>query len=237
MLNRPNASPLPVTLIRACFNDTVYVKESIHVWLYHQHCQIALTIQRLSESLAIDLLEASQASLDEEVPHYQEVLQAFREMVPEAFQEMDPDYRLRRRLNWQQRNVRYHFVGGHLCPAVEPGTLSRDFGPFRVYEVQEHQYGVPLAPSSDVCLVLAEGEVLWLGKSDQSEIDSSALLTFVHSWMAAQEQTIHRIKGHVQTAADPKRRARLQRVLSRLESSLLSVARAVDELKRSNHAV
>jgi hypothetical protein len=213
------------------------VKHSIHTWLYHQQCQIALTIQKLSEPLAIDQLEAAQASLDEEVPRYQEVLQALREMVPEAFQETDPDYRLSRRLNWQLRNVRYNFIGGHLCPAVEPDTVSRDFGQFRVYEVHEIKAGEHLAPYYDVCLVVAEEEVLWLGKSDQSEIDSSALQAFVDAWMAAQEQSIQGVKEHMQTVADPERRARLQTILLWQESSRLAVAHAIDELKRANQAI
>jgi hypothetical protein len=210
---------------------------SIRDWLYSQQYQIALALQRLSEPLAAQTLESSQVSLlggfqaplDKWEPPYQEVLQ--------AFQELDPDYRLREPFNWDWRNVQYHFVGGHLCPAIEPGTVSRDFGPFRVYEVHGKQDDVPLAPSSDVCLVLAEEEVFRLGNSAQSEMDSSALLAFVDFWMARREQAIQKIKEYLQTIEEPEHRALLQRVLSQQESSLLSVAHAVDELKRSNHAI
>ena len=141
--------------------------------------------------------------------------------------------------------MQYHIVGGHLCPVVKPDTFRRDVGKFRLYEVRERQDDrlfaplddVYLAPFYDVCLVISEKEVLRLGRIVQSEIDCSALQAFLDAWMAAQEQSIQRIKEHMQTVADPERRARLQRILSRLEPSLFAVSRAADELKRPDHTI
>lgn len=137
----------------------------------------------------------------------------------------------------RRRNVHYYFVGGHLCPVVYPGTFQRDIGKFRLYEVHECEDEVFLAPFSDVCLVVSEQEVLRLGNCAQSEMDPSALLTFVDFWIVRREQAIQKTKEYQQTIEEPEYRALWQRVLSRQESSLLSVAHAVDELKHSNHAV
>jgi hypothetical protein len=222
-LKQPNELLLPVASIPVRDFDRERVIESIHSELRGDAHQIALTRQWMSETQDPYIIEKHQARLDKLEPQYKMVLQALQEIDPSAHIE-EP------RANYQ-RNVAYRLVDGNIVPVVEPGTLSRDFGPFRIYEVHESRNGEELPLSHDVCFVPPNGDVMRLDNPSLPDMRFSSLMSFLHSWLASRERALKGMKEELLTATDPEMVAELPRIIAWLERSFFPVLHAVEKLE------
>jgi hypothetical protein len=222
-LNQPDASLLPIATIPARHLDREHVIARILSWLQSQSHRISQAIQWMSETQDISDIEHFQSLLDEWETRYKIVLQALQEVDPSAqVEEPDTNY---------QRNVNYRLIDGNIFPVVEPGTLSRDFGPFRIYEVREYRNGEALPPSHDVCFVSPNSDVLRLGNTSLPDMSLSALMSFLYSWLALQERAIQGVKKRLLTATDPELVTRLQKIESWQESIFFPVSHAINNLE------
>ncbi len=228
-LKQPDGSLLAVASIPVRDFDREHVIESIHSDLRSQAHQIALTKQWMSETQDTYLIEKHQARLDKLEPRYKMVLQALQEIDPSAHIE-EP------RANYQ-RNVSYRLVGGSIVPVVEPGTISRDFGLFRIYEVHESWNGKTRPLSYDVCFVPPNRDVMRLDNPSLSDMRFSSLMSFLHSWLASRERALKGMKEELLTATDPELVAELPRIIAWLERSFFPVLYAVEKLEADPSSV
>jgi hypothetical protein len=222
-LKQPDGSLLPLTSIPVRHSDREHVIERIRSWLQSQAHQIAQTKQWMSETQDTYIIEKYQAQLDKREPQYKMVLQ--------ALQEIDPSAHIEEPRALYQRNVSYSFDHNNVFPTVEPGTISRDFGLFRIYEVHESRNGEELPLSHDVCFIPSNGDVMRLGNLRLPDMSFSSLMSFLHSWLASRERALQKAKERLLTTTDPEGVARLQRIISWNEDSFFPVLHAVEKLE------
>lgn len=223
-LHQPDAPLLPITSIPTRLVDREHVIAHILSWLQSQSYQIFQTRQWMRETPDTYRIGKFQALLDRWEPRYKIVLQALQEIDPSA-QGLEINY---------QRNVNYSPRDGNLFPVVEPGTLSRDFGPFRIYEVHVSRNGEALPTSHDVCFVSPNGAVLKLNTTNLPDMSLSTLQSFLYSWLAMHKRAIQGAKEELLTATDPELVTALQSLKSWLEHTFFPVSHAVEHLERTS---
>jgi len=220
-----DGSSIPLGSLPARNNTLQHVKDSIHFWLVGQQRQIAQARLLMKEATDEQTLEHFQVLIDQWQSRYVKVLQAFREI--------DPDYQEEAGPLPKPRNVEYRLVNGRVCPVTTPGTYSKRYGKFCLYQVEKDTEEATSSNSTyDVCLIDSHGGVTRLGEMviANGEDDYAALLAFLRSWLTQQEHGIERIKERLQTTKDFELRAKLQKILSWEEPWFTQVQRAFAEL-------